>query len=195
MDIQKVIDALTKNGFTAELAQDRAAAVNRVQELIPEGSEVMTMTSVTLDTLGLTTLLNESEKYISLRNKLSSMDSKTEGRQKRQIAAAPDFSVGSVHAVSEEGVLYIASNTGSQLPAHVYAAEKVIFVIGTQKIVPDQEAAFKRIYDHVLPLESQRANAAYGITTGSFVSKLLIINREIKPNRIHVILVPENLGF
>ncbi len=195
MDIQKTLDSLSKNGITAELAPDREAAIVRVQGLIPEASEVMTMTSVTLDTLGLSTLLNDSGKYVSLRNKLSSMDSKTQGKQKRQIAAAPDFSVGSVHAVSEDGSLFIASNTGSQLPAHVYAAEKVIFVVGTQKIVPDQDAAFKRIYEHVLPLESERANAAYNITTGSFVSKLLIINREIKPGRIHVIFIPEAIGF
>jgi hypothetical protein len=89
----------------------------------------------------------------------------------------------------------VASNTGSQLPAYVYGADNVIFVAGTQKIVPNLDTASKRVYEFVLPKESERANAAYHITTGSFVSKLLIINRELKPGRITVVLVKQHLGF
>jgi hypothetical protein len=56
------------------------------------------------------------------------------------------------------------------------------------------DEAFKRIYDYVLPLESERAKKAYGVP-GSNVSKLFILNKEVTPGRITVILVKEALGF
>jgi len=71
----------------------------------------------------------------------------------------------------------------------------VIWVVGTQKIVKNVDEGMKRIYEYVLPLESVRLNKAYNISTGSFVSKLLILNREIVPGRITIILVKEKLGF
>jgi hypothetical protein len=86
------------------------------------------------------------------------------------------------------------SNTGSQLPAYVYGADKVIFIVGTQKIVKNLDEAMKRVYEYVLPLESERAKKAYGVP-GSFISKVLLINREMNPERIHLIFVNEKLGF
>jgi hypothetical protein len=87
-----------------------------------------------------------------------------------------------------------ASNTGSQLPAYLYGAGTVIFIVGAQKIVKDSETAMKRLYDYVLPLESERAHKAYGVA-GSFVSKQVTIHKEVQPNRIHIILIKEALGF
>ena len=66
--------------------------------------------------------------------------------------------------------------------------------MGTQKIVKDKELGFKRIYEYVLPLESERAHKAYGVAA-SAVNKLLIFNKEVTPDRIHMILVGEVLGF
>ena len=60
-----------------------------------------------------------------------------QAREMRILAAAPEYVVGSVHAVTEEGSLLIASASGSQLGPIVSGAEHVIFVIGGQKIVPD----------------------------------------------------------
>jgi hypothetical protein len=97
--------------------------------------------------------------------------------------------------VTETGEALIASNTGSQLPAYAYGAEKIVWVIGAQKIVADREAAMKRIYEYVLPLEGERANKAYNITSGSAVNKLLIVNKENVPSRVTIVLVNEALGF
>jgi hypothetical protein len=113
----------------------------------------------------------------------------------QKIGASPEFALGSVHAVTEDGHLLIASNTGSQLPAYAYGSAKVIWVVGTQKIVPNLETGIKRIYDYVLPLESEHINKLYNLTMGSFVSKLLIINREPIPGRLTIILVKQPLGF
>lgn len=193
--VDKTIEALKSNGIEAKFVETGEDAKKEILSLIPQGAEVMNMTSVTLDTLGIPEEINESGKYDSVRSKLNKMDRQTEGSKMQKLGAAPDWAVGSVHAVIEDGHLLIASNTGSQLPAYASGAQHVIWVVGTQKIVKNNDEALKRIYEYVLPLESVRANKAYNITTGSNVSKLLILNKEVKPGRIIVIFVGEKLGF
>ncbi len=191
--IDEAIKSLIQNGIEAKVAEDAKEAKTMVLKMIPKGSEVFTMTSVTLSTIGLDTAINESDKYISVRNKLYSMDNKTQKREMKKVGGAPEYSLGSAHAATENGHLLIASNTGSQLAAEAYGAKKVIFVVGTQKIVKDMDEAIKRIYEYSLPLERKRAKKAYGITSN--VNKILIINREVVPGRITVVFVKENLGF
>lgn len=194
--IDKTIEALKANGIDAKYVEDGNEAKRLVLELLPEGSEIMTMSSITLDTIGLSEEINkEGGKFKPVRDKLYAMNQETQVQEMNKLGAAPQYALGSVHAVTEDGHALIASNTGSQMPAYTYGALKVIWIVGTQKIVIDTEQGLKRIYEYVLPLESERANKAYNISTGSFVSKLLIINREIKPGRITLIFVGEKLGF
>ena len=193
--IAKTIEALKANGIDAMVVENSEKAKKKVLELLPKGAEVMNMSSVTIDTLNLAKDINESAKFDSVKNKLSKMDRKTQRLEMQRIGAAPEYALGSVHAVTEDGKVIIASNTGSQLPAYAYGASHVIWVVGTQKITKNVDEGTKRIYEYVLPLESQRANKAYNITTGSFVSKMLIINKEKVPGRLTLILVKEKLGF
>jgi len=191
--VEKTLEALEKNGFEVFLVENGEKAKEKVLEMIPEGSEVFTMSSQTLEETGISDAINNSGKYDSVRNKLLKMDRNTQARQMAKIGAAPDWVVSSVHAVTEDGHLLIASNTGSQLSAEAYAGGRVIFVVGTQKIVKDNNEGIRRIYEYCLPLEDERARKVYGM--GSNVSKILIINKEIFPKRITVILVKEKLGF
>jgi len=151
------------------------------------------MTSQTTEVINLAKEINESKRYNSVRNKLMAMDRNTQGREMAKLGSSPEFVVGSVQAVTEDGQLLIASATGSQLSAEAYGGGKVIFVVGTQKIVKDTTEGLRRIYEYSYPLEDERAQKAYGMR--SSVSKILIINKEIMPDRITVILVKENLGF
>jgi hypothetical protein len=121
------------------------------------------------------------------------MDREMQGREMRQLSAAPDWVVGSVHAVTEEGALLIASATGSQLGPIVSGAGHVILVIGGQKIVPDFNTGLRRLYEYCFPLEDQRAREAYGVPSG--VNNVLVINSATRPGRITAILVNESLGF
>jgi hypothetical protein len=111
----------------------------------------------------------------------------------RILGAAPDYVVGSVHAVTETGSLLVASASGSQLGPIVSGAEHVIFVIGGQKIVPDLDAGIRRLYEYSLPLEDRRAREAYGVSSG--VNNIIVINRVVAPDRVTAILVHEVLGF
>ncbi|MBP6044900.1 MAG: lactate utilization protein [Microgenomates group bacterium] len=194
--VNKTIEALTKNGISAELVQTAEEAKNKVLSLIPEGAEVMTMTSITLEEAGLAKELNSSSKYKSVRNKLASMNRDTEHREMQKLGAAPEWVVGSVHAVTEEGEAVVTSGTGSQLPAYLYGASHVLWVVGTQKIVKNVAEAMNRIKEHLIPLESVRARKAYGLpdTWNTNPSKTVVINQEA-PDRIHIIFVNQKLGF
>lgn len=183
--------ALQTNGFTVTVVKTGAEAKAKVLELLPQGDDVLTYTSETLETSGIADAINNSGSYNGLRKKLySDMDP----IEKLKMGAVPQHGIGSVHAVTEDGTLVIASNSGSQLPAHAYSAPHMIWVISTKKIVPDLDTAMKRLYEHVLPLESERAKKAYGVE-GSYVSKVLLIHREVNPERGHIILVEEDLGY
>ena len=90
------------------------------------------------------------------------MDRATQADEIRRLSASPEIMLGSVHAVTETGSLVAASVSGSQLGPYVSGAGKVILLVGTQKIVPDLEAALRRIDEYAFPLEDARAQAAYG---------------------------------
>lgn len=192
--VKKTADNLKSHGINVYVAKNRDDAKKKVFSILPKDAEVMTMTSVTLDTLGIDKEINESGRYNSIKKKLYAMDRKTQSNEMQRLGAAPEWTIGSVHAVTEDGKVMIASNTGSQLPAYAYGANHVIWVVGTHKIVKNIDEGFKRIYEHSLPLESERAKKAYGIP-GSAVNKILIINHENIKERIHIIFVPEVLGF
>lgn len=193
--IEKTITSLKQNGIEAEVVNTSEEAKEKVLMLVPKGAEVMTMQSMTLKTMGLPDII-DSSSYNSVRNKLSSMDRATQSLEMQKLGAAPEYTVGSIHAVTEDGKVLIASNTGSQMSAYVYASPHVIWIVGTQKIVTDMDAGIKRIYEYILPLESERLGKAYGDPNlKSNVSKLLIINKEIRPGRLHIIFVKEKLGF
>src|SRR5256885_14524062 len=181
------------NGITVLRAKDAAAAKRIVLDLIPDGSPVHQGASQTLDVLGITYEIEKSGRYAAVRPRIWSMDRETEANEIRRLGAAPDVMLGSVHAVTETGSLVAASMSGSQLGPYAMGAARVILVVGTQKIVSDLEEGLRRIDEYAYPLEDARAQEAYGIRSG--VSKVLIINREITPGRITVVLVDKGLGF
>ena len=110
----------------------------------------------------------------------------------RKLGAAPDYMLGSVQAITEDGRLVLASKSGSQLGPIVSGAGKVILVAGAQKVVQNLDAAFRRLEEHSLPLEDARAREAYG--AGSAIHKVAIINADA-PGRITVIIVREPVGY
>jgi hypothetical protein len=191
--VRRTAAALEANGMSVLLAADAADARRIVLGLIPDGSHVYHGASQTLEVSGITDEIEKSGRYEPLRPRIWSMDRQTQADEIRHLSASPDVMLGSVHAVTETGALVAASMSGSQLGPYATGAGRVILVVGTQKIVSDLEEALRRIDEYAFPLEDARAQAAYGIH--SAVNKVLIINREITPGRITVVLVDEALGF
>ena len=185
--------ALEANGIRVLRAAGAAEAKQTVLGLIPDGSQVHHGASQSLEASGLIDEIERSGRYDAVRPRIMSLDRATQADEIRRLSAAPDVMLGSVHAVTETGSLMAASMSGSQLGPYVSGAGRVILVVGTQKIVSDLEEGLRRINDYSFPLEDARAQAAYGIH--SAVNKVLIINREIVPERFTVVLVDEVLGF
>jgi len=191
--LEKTAKALESRGMEVYIMNNRREAFNKILELIPKGAEVMDLTSVTLDEIGISKEIQESGNYKSVRKKIMNVDQKEIRNTMRRLSSAVDYAIGSVHAVTQKGEIVIASNSGSQLAPYAFGAGKLIWVIGAQKIVKNLDDAFKRIKEHSFPLEDQRARKAYGMPSG--INKILIVNKEIIPNRVTVILVKEKLGF
>jgi LUD domain len=191
-NLQATVVALEEHGFSAEVVDDLDAAREAVLGRIPDGSSVMTNTSVTLAETGIADAINDSGRWESARNKMFALDFATQAQEMKAIGGQPDYALGSVHAVTAGGTLVIASASGSQLASYAWGAANVIFVAGAQKLVPTLAAAHERIYQHSLPLEDARAQAAYG--QHSFVGKVLEIHQEL-PGRIHLVLIRQPAGF
>jgi hypothetical protein len=191
--VTRTAAALEANGIGVLRAADAADAKRIVLDLIPAGSQVYHGASQTLADSGITEAIEKSGRFDPIRPRIWSMDRKTQGDEIRRLTSSPDVMLGSVHAVTETGSLVAASMGGSQLGPYVSGGGRVILVVGTQKIVSDLDEAMRRVYDYAFPLEDARAQAEYGIH--SAVNKVVIINREITPGRITVVLVDEVLGF
>jgi L-lactate utilization protein LutC len=191
--IKRTMQALEANNIHAILAENGAEAKKKLYEIIPASAEIFTSSSVTLNTLGITEEIDKSGRYDSVRVKLAMMDRKTQNREMKKMGATPEYMIGSVHAVTETGHVIIASKTGSQLAGYASSAAHVVWVVGTQKIVPTIEDGMERVEEYTLPLENARAFNAYGIE--SSINKLLIVYEEFMPGRTTMILVKENLGF
>jgi acyl-CoA hydrolase len=184
--------ALEEHGFSVEVVDGFDAAREAVLARIPAGSSVMTNTSVTLQETGIADAINDGGPYESARNKMFALDFATQAQEMKAIGGQPDYALGSVHAITRDGTLVIASASGSQLASYAWGAASVIFVVGAQKLVPDLAAATERIYEHSFKLEDVRALESYGIN--SRVGKILEIHQE-DPGRIHVVLIRRRVGF
>ena len=191
--VSRTAAALEANGIRTLRAADAEEAKRIVLGLVPDGSQVHSGASQSLDASGIIAEIEGSSGYEALRPRIWSLDRDTQADEIRRLSASPDVMLGSVHAVTETGALLVASMSGSQLGPYASGAGRVILVVGTQKIVADLDEGLSRINDYSLPLEDARAQAAYGIR--SAVNKILIINREIVPERLTVVLVAEPIGF
>jgi hypothetical protein len=191
--LEGAANALAAHGFTVEILDNAAAARARIKDLIPEGASVFTGASETLRLSGIEDDINTSGRYDAVRSSARGLDRVRDLDQIWRLMSTPDVIVGSVHAVTETGSLVAASASGSQLPGYAGGAARAIWIVGAQKVVPDLNAALRRVEDHCLPLESARAQAAYG--QPSAINRLLILNAEPHPGRGTVLLLREAIGF
>lgn len=193
--VKKVMESVKTRGISPEFVNTKQDALRRLNKLIPSGAEVMTGGSTTLKEIGFVDLL-KSGKHTWKNWKDIILAEKDETRQMelRRKSVSSEYFLGSVHAIAETGEMVIASASGSQLPAYVFTSNNVIWVAGTQKIVPSLSDAIKRVREYTLPLEDARMKSeGYW---GSAIGKLLIFEREINPDRkLTLILVNEKLGF
>jgi hypothetical protein len=189
--LERAATALRAHGMDARVI-DAQMAPSIVDELIPDGATVYTTTSRTLDELGIADNVRAATRYHTTRTHTETLDPATQMSEFRRHVSTMDVVVGSVHAVTEDGLVVIASASGSQLASYAFGADRVVWVVGAQKVVPDLDAAFDRIEKHSLPLESERLLEVYGMP--SAIGKELVVRQE-QPGRITVLLLESVIGF
>jgi L-lactate utilization protein LutC len=191
--IEQVARRIRERNIEVLIVKNGAEARQVVLERLPKGAEVHSGKSKTLQDSGIFDALMDQNQYNALRHQFLKMDRKTQGREIRKLIAAPDFMLGSVQAITEDGILVVASATASQIGPYANTAGKVILVVGSQKIVPDIDTAFRRIREYVLPWEEVQVRKA--VNMGTFVGKILIIEHEWISDRMTLILVKEPIGI
>lgn len=193
--VQKVMAALEARKMHAVLVNTKAEALAKIQEMIPSGAEVMTASSTTLQEIGFVDLLkSKNHPWNNLKDAIVAETDPAKQTELRKKSLSADYFLGSVHAITESGQVLDASASGSQIPGYAFSSNNVIWVVGTQKIVPTLEDALTRIRTYVFPLEDARMKSVSGY--GSAINKILISEGELMPNRkVTLIFVNEKLGF
>jgi hypothetical protein len=191
--LDAVTARLRERNFEVLVVDDAVGAKAAVLALLPAGAEVHSGKSKTLEDAGITGELMRSDRHNFLRTRMFQMDHQTQADEIRKLAAAPDWMLGSVHAITEAGQLVAASGSGSQLGPYAFGAGHLILVVGSQKIVPDLDAALRRITEHVQPYEDARLREQMGV--GTQLARILILERDFSPGRTTIILVREPIGI
>lgn len=192
--VNATIEELKKHNINVVLVDNKENALKTILDKIPAGSEVANGSSTTLSEIGYIDYIKQNgAKYNNLNEKtLLETDSVKQSELRRKSVTA-DYYLASVNAITQQGQLVAVDATGSRVTAFPYAAKNLILVAGVSKITENLDSAMKRIREHVFPLEDKRMQGAYGM--GSSFGKWVIIDNEVNPNRITLILVKEVLGF
>jgi hypothetical protein len=190
------VDTLAANlkarNFDVVVVQTGAEAKSEVLKRIPEGARIHSGKSKTLEEIGLFDTLMGSDEFDFVRKQTMKLDRITQRREMVRLGATPDLMINSVQAVTEAGQLVVVSASGSQIGAISTGGEKLILVVGSQKIVPNLDVAFQRIQEHVFPYEDARLLEILGIHTAW--TRTLILEREFTAGRTTVILVRDPVG-
>jgi len=191
-ELDALAERLRERNFEALIVGTAAEARQAVLDRIPDGVTIHSGKSKTLDDLGISQVLMDSDRYDFVRKHLYKMDRQTQSREIRQLGSAPDLMLGSVNAITKDGQLVASSATGSQLGPFASGAGRLILVVGSQKIVKDLDEALARIRDYVQPYEDQRLREQAGI--GTILARILILERDFRPGRTTIVLVREPVG-
>jgi hypothetical protein len=189
--VDRTAAGLEARGFAVHVVENADAARKIVLDLLPTDRSIFTAASETLRLSGLAAAIDESPDYVSVRRQLAGKELSVP--EQIRMGATPEVVVGSVHAITEDGVMLAASGSGSQLGAYAATAPTAIWVVGAQKLVADLDTALRRIRTHSLPLEWDRVQRVYG--KPSTIGKILILERELIPGRGTVVLVRTAIGF
>lgn len=204
--INALIENWQKRNIQGLYCADKEDAKNKILELIPQSATVGISGSVTLDQLGIAKAL-ESRGY-KIFNQYKDGVTRQESLGLRRNGAAADYYLASANAVSRTGELVFFSAYGNRIAGISYA-RNVIIVCGVNKIVSSLKEAIKRAREYVTPLNCKRLNYNSACLDDGVCKEniclfpeykrmccqILIIEAEIAPDRLKVILVGEKLGF
>ena len=191
--IDRTVSGLKARNVDAVVAENGDDARRLLIEMIPDGAEVFKSTSETLDSIGYSDYIRETDRYRNLYLEISHELDRERQRELRRMASVAEYYVGSVHAIAETGEVIVASGSGSQLGAYVYGAKYVIWVSGVQKICPTLDDALARVKG--FSVERHHEWAVSQGRPAAPLGKLMVFENEQNPDRIKMVLIKESLGW
>ena len=191
--IDRTVAALKARNVDAVVAENGDEARQILIDMIPDGAEVFKSTSETLDTIGYSDYIHETDRYRNLYAEISGEPDRERQRELRRLVSVAEYYVGSVHAIAETGEVIVASGSGSQLGAYVYGAKYVIWVAGVQKICATLDDALERVRGFSVERHHEWA-IAQGRSAAP-LGKLMVFENEQNPDRIKMVLIKESLGW
>lgn len=199
---EKLITGLSKRKMNGYFVQDRKEALKKTLSLIPYNSRIGFGGSVTLEEVGiLDEIRNRDDFYLYDRTKVHD---KKKSRILHIQMFSSDVFLSGTNAITEKGQLVNVDGIGNRTAMIVYGPKKVIIIIGKNKITSDLDSAINRIKKVALPLDLKRVKemsknspifSSINWTEETIWGHISIIERQLNPDRIHVIIVNEDLGF
>lgn len=199
--IRRTMKALEANKMTALYAATADEVAPLVESLLRPGALVATGGSMTLAETGVIALL-QSGKYEYL-DRTAVPPEEVPALSRRAFSA--DFYLTSSNAVTEQGELYNVDGNANRVAAMTYGPDKVICVVGCNKIVPDLAAAERRVKDIAAPANAERLSCPTPCaqtgkcenchSPGRICCTTVIHAQQRIPGRITVILVGQPLGY
>lgn len=193
--IRETIEGLKSRNFNPLIVDDRVAALAKLKELIPAGADIMEGASTTLDEIGfIAYLVSGQHPWQNWKDKIFAENDREKQSKLRRESTTAGYFLGSVQAITEDGIVLGVDATGSRNGGYVFSAAHVIWVTGVNKIVADVNSAFLRLDEHCVPMEDARQKNS-GNPAGTFIGKAVLYHKEAVPGRVTTILIRENLGF
>lgn len=198
----KVAEALNKRYFEAYYCSDRAAALEKILELIPQDHVVSWGGAATVDELGVKEALRQRGQAVIDRD--TAKDAQERQQMLKQALTCDTFLMGS-NAISADGQLVNIDGTGNRVAALCFGPTQVVVIAGMNKVAGDLDGAMRRAREVAAPMNAQRfplktpcvANGLCGDCKGpDSICAQIVTTRLCKPaGRIKVVLVGEDLGF
>ncbi|SFE15842.1 lactate utilization protein [Sharpea azabuensis] len=195
---QIVIKGLKSRNMTGYYVKDRDEALKKALELIPEGSRVAMGGCMSAQEIGLTDALNNGHYTFYDRAFMAKREGLIE-------AYGADVFVSSVNALTDDGILVNIDGNANRVSFIAQGPQKVVFIVGMNKVASDLDHAMKRARNIAAPINAGRFDITTPCTkTGKCMDcksidtvccQFLITRFSRHKDRIHVILVNENLGF
>ena len=196
---EQIIKGLESRNMTGYYAKSKEEALKMALDLIPEGSRVAKGGSMSVVEIGLEDAVKNGNYEYCDR---AAMKDK---REAELFAYSADVYLGSVNAITEDGVLVNIDGNSNRVSAYAYGPEKLVLIVGLNKVASDADAAMKRARNEAATINAQR----FGLSTpcsktgrcmdrkspDTICCQFLITRYSRHKDRIHVILVNENLGF
>jgi len=201
---EQVMAAFEWRKINAYFAPTKSSALTQAMDLIVPGSIVSHGGSITLEQCGIReALLRRGD--ITFIDPVEPGLERNEQIENRRRGLLSDVFLSGTNAITRNGMIVNRDGIGNRVAALSFGPRKVIIVAGMNKIVSDLEAAYDRIDQVASPMNCERLDRDTPCretlscqdcnSDGRICSVTTIIERQSDPDRLHVILVAEDLGF